>query len=620
MRRTRTTTALCGLVIVAAGLTAGGRQASAAPSLPANCVGYLSSVSCTFRYNGTTGADGTTQSFTVASGVRQVAIEAWGAQGGTLSDESSPFEPPTVGGLGGYAAGTFLVTPGAVLSINVGGQPTGTSGGFNGGGDAGPATSTYTDAGGGGATDVRSGGTDLTDRLIVAGGGGGVAENENLEHGGASGGAGGGSPGVWCAVSPLPGLSGMCATATSGGAAGTPASSCVTDGTSGLGGLGCGGAGGGGYFGGGGGGLSPNGGDGSSAVVGSGGGGSSFVGATVRVSMVGGMEPGNGLVRISYSTTRSFPGLRWSKPQRVEAKGPLEAVACADRTSCMAVDADGRAATYDGHWSKPKRVVTGSLAAVSCPTSAFCMAVGSVPDHATGGDPVIAIDRDGTWSSSTGPDLGATESLSGVSCVSATFCVAAGTYWEGGAPGTTAFVETFDGQSWTAIPDQELTGYASGDSMSGVSCASVSFCIAVGTAGDRGDVGGLVDVDVDGTWTGTQLYDDRTLGLGGGGLVAVACSAVNSCLAAGPGGYVWHDDGTGWTVDIADRMGDVTGLSCPEASRCVAVDDNGDMVNDQAGAWGPPLNVAAGLTGLSCSSTRFCISVGTDGDAVVGHS
>ena len=56
--------------------------------------------------------------------------------------------------------------------MNVGGQGAGhDAGGFNGGGSADGSGG----FGGGGASDIRIGGTALTDRVLVAGGGGGAA-------------------------------------------------------------------------------------------------------------------------------------------------------------------------------------------------------------------------------------------------------------------------------------------------------------------------------------------------------------------------------------------------------------------------------------------------------------
>ncbi len=93
------------------------------------------------------------QTFTVPSGVTSVTIQTYGAQAfGAL------------GGNGGYASGILAVSPGQVLNVYVGGQN-----GFNGGGNGYAAVPRN----GGGASDVRVGGTALANRVIVAGGGGG---------------------------------------------------------------------------------------------------------------------------------------------------------------------------------------------------------------------------------------------------------------------------------------------------------------------------------------------------------------------------------------------------------------------------------------------------------------
>lgn len=114
---------------------------------------------------------GSLQGFTVPTGVAEVMIEAWGAQGGTsgLGD---------MGGRGGYVRGFLTVTPGETLRVSVGGQggsgASGGAGGWNGGGSRGGGTWTVP-SGGGGASDVRRSGTGLFNRVLVAGGGGGTA-------------------------------------------------------------------------------------------------------------------------------------------------------------------------------------------------------------------------------------------------------------------------------------------------------------------------------------------------------------------------------------------------------------------------------------------------------------
>src|SRR5687767_9058723 len=113
---------------------------------------------------------GATQNFTVPYCTGDLSITARGAQGGSAAWS---------GGDGALVRVTITPTPGAVLYLNVGGQPTGTVGGWNGGGEGGMG-STSAGAGGGGATDVRLNGNSLSDRILVAGGGGGGTGNQYL--------------------------------------------------------------------------------------------------------------------------------------------------------------------------------------------------------------------------------------------------------------------------------------------------------------------------------------------------------------------------------------------------------------------------------------------------------
>lgn len=225
---------------------------------------------------------GTVQTFTApATGTYQ--LEVWGAQGGNVTTTST-----ATGGKGGYSKGTVTLNKGETINVYVGGQGTeiiGTNaetGGWNGGGGNYSAGGGAT---GGGATDIRKGGTSLTDRIIVAGGGSGAAwGNVN----GASGGGLKGSDGEsWSGYA-----SGLGGTQTSGGGySGTPSGGgqyqTVTNGTLGIGGRGSGSSsggsgGGGGYYGGGGG------------MISAGGGGSGYIGGVTDGAMDSGVNIGNG--------------------------------------------------------------------------------------------------------------------------------------------------------------------------------------------------------------------------------------------------------------------------------------------------------------------------------------
>jgi hypothetical protein len=210
---------------------------------------------------------GAAQHFEVPAGLRQIDVVARGAHGAgsSLSD-------------GGRIHAVIPVTPGEKLVVYVGGDASGTTGGFNGGG----GSSGYgrgIGGGGGGATDVREGGTSLSDRIIVSGGGGGAGQNIGT-YGGGTGGMGGGKTGGTGGCVPdrsrsgcerLGGYGGGGGTQYEGGQGGA-GGSCFTaygsqgdNGALGVGGNGSGegssggaappgGGGGGGYYGGGGGG------------------------------------------------------------------------------------------------------------------------------------------------------------------------------------------------------------------------------------------------------------------------------------------------------------------------------------------------------------------------------
>lgn len=173
----------------------------------------------TFTQNGT---------FTVPYGITKIHIDAVGSKGYGASG---------VAGKGGRVQCDLEVVPHQVLNITVGSTPTTAT------------TAVYN------ASDIRIGGTEYANRVIVAGGGGSKAPNGT--NGGQGGGLIGGNSGQASWQTPAYG-----GTQTEGGARSVPAGGDVYvahygyNGTLGLGGSttdGGAGAGGAGYYGGGGG-------------------------------------------------------------------------------------------------------------------------------------------------------------------------------------------------------------------------------------------------------------------------------------------------------------------------------------------------------------------------------
>ncbi len=242
--------------------------------------------STTFNYTGHI------QTYVVPGGVTSLNVSLSGASGGAGDGGA--------GGNGGTTTAVLNVTPGQTIYIYVGGKGDnsidggglGTILGYNGGGTLAGADG-ISAGGGGGASDIRIGGTDPFSRVLVAGGGGG---------GGLffAGGAGG----------DVTGASGSSAfTAATGGsqiAGGLGEIGSTTTGNSGAFGLGgnispdgLGGGGGGGYFGGGAG----------TTDGGGGGGGSSYLNPSYAslLAFTQGDHAGNGVVTITPIVTTHAP-------------------------------------------------------------------------------------------------------------------------------------------------------------------------------------------------------------------------------------------------------------------------------------------------------------------------
>jgi hypothetical protein len=253
-----------------------------------------------------------THSFVVPAGVTVIHVRALGGSGGGLSTIDATYK----GGAGALISADLTVVPGSTLEAHVGGNGAVTIGGANGGGDGGPING---GGGGGGASDLRTSGDALGDRILVAGGGGGLSTYIP----GANAGSNSGS------VNFCPTTGSTAGTQIGGGVA----SSNGCGGTVGNnGGLGQGGAagfqpnnGGGQASGGGGGGGGLYGGGGGNAYAGGAGGSSFWELTAANTSSVIGTFGAAPYVQISYSLTAATVGVTTSAP-KILANGTSTAV------------------------------------------------------------------------------------------------------------------------------------------------------------------------------------------------------------------------------------------------------------------------------------------------------
>lgn len=240
------------------------------------------------------------------------------------------------------------------------------------------------------------------------------------------------------------------------------------------------------------------------------------------------------------------------------------------------------------HWSiEPTRVPAGTraavLSAVSCPSRTACTAVG----YATGRGGVgvtLAEQRTGSrWSLQRTPPLSGVRAalLFGVSCRSATACTAVGSA-TGSSGRTRPLAERWDGSSWSVQRTpalSEAVGY-----LAGVSCGSVSLCVAVGYAGNRP---GTTGVALAQRWNGHRWAVQRTVrpaGARASFLSGVSCTGPRTCTAVGfsneangtqaPLAERWN--GRRWSLEPMSRVPgqldtQLAGVACAGERSCTAV-------------------------------------------------
>jgi large repetitive protein len=263
----------------------------------------------TFHYTGHK------QTFVVPGGVNQLNVTVLGASGGSTENSYG-----SLGGNGGRVKATIPVTPGEKLAIFVGGMGARIAGGFNGGEPGGIGNASGSGVvdgnGGGGASDIRVGGDQLSDRIIIAGGGGGGGgEGDYGQGNGGNGGGKIGAAGLYGGYK-SDGYGGTGGTQSAGGDGGEGGhlrgygrGSAGHPGALGLGGNGGGkssdggggGGGGGGYYGGGGAGAGSHAASGIGGGGGGGGGSSFFEPSATHVKSLQGKAPaGNGQITIFW--------------------------------------------------------------------------------------------------------------------------------------------------------------------------------------------------------------------------------------------------------------------------------------------------------------------------------
>jgi hypothetical protein len=252
----------------------------------------------------------------------------------------------------------------------------------------------------------------------------------------------------------------------------------------------------------------------------------------------------------------------------------------------------------------PSGPSNAAVASVSCPSPALCMAVGTsdfgfnhIRTQLVGPIATFAERWDGSsWTVLPTPAAGTSPMLASLSCPSATFCVAVGSTHTQGRQSlegifsnrsSRGLVEVWDGSTWSVRPTP--LGAVRGSALSGVSCVSRRFCIAVGSTG--------LQIAAAMLWNGST-WRRLTLPLvkWGPTLTAVSCAAARSCTAVGS--YDVHETGVADLRPLAERW---TGRGHWTVAKPPAERDR---------FHGKPYSNFTWLTAVSCPSRTACLATG----------
>jgi len=267
-----------------------------------------------------------------------------------------------------------------------------------------------------------------------------------------------------------------------------------------------------------------------------------------------------------------------------------------------------------------------TLTSISCPAAGSCIAVGQyayAPFQIAG---LIDTLSNGAWTATEAPQPPSTatyqqNALESVSCPTTAFCVAVGSYPAAGNGVSEPDIETFSGGTWVeseAPVPANVSGASReiGNQLDSVTCPAAGSCEAVGsyTLASNSEPGPLLDTLANGTWT---PLEGPLPGSGKYGTLAdVSCPTMASCVAVGE--YVIPANtgnaaaplietfGSGWTATSGPGGLYLSSVSCPASGTCMA---NGPDFIDT-------LNISAGAQ----QSTTTAASVSPGGPLTLGQS
>lgn len=237
------------------------------------------------------------------------------------------------------------------------------------------------------------------------------------------------------------------------------------------------------------------------------------------------------------------------------------------------------------------------------------------------------------WAVQKSPNPSGNGGFNGVECSSVKTCVAVGSYYKHSTKAQLPLAAWWNGRTWKVQPTP-APGQTNYSQLEGVSCASRTFCSAVGSdvlTSNRWIT--LAEV-----WRGQRWEITRTPPLKSllhNSLRAVSCSSSTDCMAVGSAddqALIEHWGGAKWTIQRAPRpvgstFSQLYGVSCVTRRWCMATGYYGSSSGGTLAFteiwtgrhWSirPAKQVrgsASQLLGVSCTSQVSCTAAGIYGD------
>jgi photosystem II stability/assembly factor-like uncharacterized protein len=291
-----------------------------------------------------------------------------------------------------------------------------------------------------------------------------------------------------------------------------------------------------------------------------------------RCFAVGADNGGNGVAGSSVDG-----GDSWSNESLPAGSPPLDAIACADSTHCVAVGQGATAATSDGGttWDLAAvPVANTTMIGVTCLSTQTCLAAGVTSEQAGPYAGVILISTNGglSWTSSTLPP--GTYGIGDVVCPTSSRCIAVGAQ---------ILVSSDGGQTWSTATVPGGT-----QALRSIACSSSTTCVAIGPNSDAVSNPNATTVAIM-TTDGGSTWTQDAFPTGSASLEQISCPSSSQCFAGGPSltqngpaaFFTSSNSGASWTAAPSAPKGisAVAGLSCPAVNDCAVV---GRQANGQA--------------------------------------